>query len=232
MYASSAPFLQEVRSAAASIRESRSRRRRIFPLSAKDAGIRLIALIICAIVVGCGGYFCGLITELSGSSFVIDAGQSLPVTATVSGSPVITWSLAGSACSAGGCGTLSNQTANAITYTGPSGISSPIQVTLVATVTGTTTQSTASITVNPLPTISGTLSSGTVGAAYRGALTSSGGTAPLKWSIADGSLPPGLSFNTATGAITGTPTTPGSYSFKAQIVDSSYIPYTATAQET
>lgn len=33
------------------------------------------------------------------------------------------------------------------------------------------------------------------------------------WAIASGSLPPGLSLNTATGEITGTPTTAGTYTF-------------------
>jgi len=108
MSAFSTPFQHEVRSAAACIRESRSRRRRIFPSLAKNAGRALLALITCAIVVGSGGHFCGAIIGLFGSSFVIDAGQSLSVTAAVSGSPTITWSLADSAC---GCGTISNSTA-------------------------------------------------------------------------------------------------------------------------
>jgi len=146
MFASAALFLQEARSAVASMRESRSRRRRIFPLTAKNAGKALIALITCAIVIGCGsgGYFCG-ITSLSGTSFVIDAGQSLPVTATGFGNPDINWSIAGPACSGSACGTISNQTGTNVTYVAPSGITTPLQVVLTATVAQTKNQSAAEV---------------------------------------------------------------------------------------
>jgi YVTN family beta-propeller protein/uncharacterized repeat protein (TIGR03803 family) len=59
-----------------------------------------------------------------------------------------------------------------------------------------------------------------VGVAYSSALTASGGVAPYTFSILSGSLPPGLSLNSSTGAITGTPTTAGTYNFTAQVVDS------------
>src|SRR5208283_1532953 len=58
------------------------------------------------------------------------------------------------------------------------------------------------------------------GIAYSSALTASGGVAPYTFSITSGSLPPGLTLNTSTGAITGTPTTAGTYNFTAQVVDS------------
>ena len=59
-----------------------------------------------------------------------------------------------------------------------------------------------------------------VGVAYNSALTATGGVAPYTFSIASGSLPPGLTLNTSTGAITGTPTTGGTYNFTPQVVDS------------
>ena len=40
-----------------------------------------------------------------------------------------------------------------------------------------------------------------------------GGTKPYTFSIDSGSIPPGLSLNTSTGEISGTPTTPGTYNF-------------------
>jgi hypothetical protein len=49
------------------------------------------------------------------------------------------------------------------------------------------------------------LTSGTVGVAYSITLTAAG-TTPITWSITSGTLPTGLSLNTSTGAITGTPT--------------------------
>jgi len=59
-----------------------------------------------------------------------------------------------------------------------------------------------------------------VGVAYSSALTATGGVAPYTFSITSGSLPPGLTLNTSTGAITGTPSTGGTYNFTPQVVDS------------
>ena len=55
-----------------------------------------------------------------------------------------------------------------------------------------------------------------------------GGTAPYTWAISSGSLPAGLSLNTSTGAITGTPTTAGTSSFTVRVTDS----LSATATKT
>lgn len=61
---------------------------------------------------------------------------------------------------------------------------------------------------------------GSVGTAYSSALVASGGTAPYFYSITVGSLPPGLTLNTNTGAITGTPTAAGTFNYTAQVTDS------------
>lgn len=49
----------------------------------------------------------------------------------------------------------------------------------------------------------------TVGTAYSAQFTASGGTGPYTFSIVSGALPAGLTLNSSTGAITGTPTTAG-----------------------
>jgi hypothetical protein len=68
------------------------------------------------------------------------------------------------------------------------------------------------------PTISTTtLAGGTVGAVYSQTLT---GTNVTTWSIASGALPAGLSLNSSTGAITGTPATAGTFSFTVQASNS------------
>lgn len=56
-------------------------------------------------------------------------------------------------------------------------------------------------TTSPLP-------NGTLGIAYSQTLATDGGTAPLTFAVTNGSLPPGISLNTSTGALTGIPTIP------------------------
>jgi len=75
-------------------------------------------------------------------------------------------------------------------------------------------------TAPPLAMTTTTLPGGTVGVAYSQPLAATGGTTPYTWSIVGGSLPAGLALNTSTGLISGTPTTPGTSSFTAQVVDS------------
>jgi uncharacterized protein YhjY with autotransporter beta-barrel domain len=70
------------------------------------------------------------------------------------------------------------------------------------------------ITVNPA-----TLPNGTAGTPYNQTVTASGGTAPYTFAVTAGSLPTGLALNGGTGAITGTPTTPGPYSFTITATD-------------
>ncbi len=63
------------------------------------------------------------------------------------------------------------------------------------------------------------LPSGALVFVYNRALATSGGMAPLAWSIPAGALPPGLSINPGTGVIGGTPTAMGTFNFTAQAVD-------------
>lgn len=58
--------------------------------------------------------------------------------------------------------------------------------------------------------------------AYSSALTAAGGVPPYAFS-ASGSLPTGLTLNSTTGALTGTPSAAGPFSFTAQVVDSSGV---------
>ncbi len=63
------------------------------------------------------------------------------------------------------------------------------------------------------------LANGTIKVAYNKSLAASGGKIPYTWSIASGSLPPGLTLNPATGAITGIPTSRGTFPFTGKVTD-------------
>jgi len=74
-----------------------------------------------------------------------------------------------------------------------------------------------SATINPVPaptiTTSCPLPDGTVGIAYSERLEGSGGTTPYTWTISSGALPPGLSLDSGTGVISGTPSSANTYNF-------------------
>jgi subtilisin family serine protease len=73
----------------------------------------------------------------------------------------------------------------------------------------------------PVPTITTTtLPDGTVDEAYSQTLQATGGTPPFQWSLAGGALPPGLTLAASTGAVSGTPTTAGTFPFTVRVTDS------------
>ena len=88
---------------------------------------------------------------------------------------------------------------------------------------GSVTSTTATLTVTPASTVTITTTSlpnGTVQTAYSATLQATGGTSPYTWSVTSGSLPAGLNLASASGTISGTPTTAGTSSFTIQVADS------------
>jgi hypothetical protein len=69
------------------------------------------------------------------------------------------------------------------------------------------------IVINPV-----SLPAGTVGAAYSQPFTQTGGTGAITWSLS-GTLPAGITFDTATGVLSGTPTQPGSFPISVTATD-------------
>jgi hypothetical protein len=90
---------------------------------------------------------------------------------------------------------------------------------------------TYSIKVSPSPPLavsfpSTCCSAGTVGTGYLQNVFSSGGTGPFAWSVASGTLPPGLALSSPSAPqvtgneLSGTPTTAGTFSFTIKVTDS------------
>jgi polyisoprenoid-binding protein YceI len=95
----------------------------------------------------------------------------------------------------------------------------------------TATSGTLSILVKPAPlkVTTTSLAAATGGKPYSATLAATGGVTPYTWSVTSGSLPPGLSLDSATGVISGTPDVAGTYSFKVTVTDSESPAMTATS---
>lgn len=63
------------------------------------------------------------------------------------------------------------------------------------------------------------LPAGNLGQAYSVSLLAPALTAPMNWVLLNGTIPDGLTLNTSTGVISGTPTLESNYSFQIQVTD-------------
>jgi RHS repeat-associated protein len=81
----------------------------------------------------------------------------------------------------------------------------------------------------PLIITTASLPGGTQAVPYSASLSAGGGLKPYVWTIASGTLPAGLTLNSSTGAISGTPTGSGSSNFTVQATDSASPANVATA---
>jgi len=82
--------------------------------------------------------------------------------------------------------------------------------------------------VSALQIVTSSLPPSTVGISYTATLAASGGTPPYTWVTTAGHLPTGLTLDSLSGLISGTPTTAGSYLFTAQVTDSTGATATAS----
>ena len=125
-----------------------------------------------------------------------------------------------------GIATISNAAGSQGRATGIA-VGGPITITA----TSGTISGTANLTVTPTPlqVTSGALPNGQVGVLYPNTtIQVTGGTPPYTWSVASGALPAGLTLNSTTGTISGTPTASGTFSMSVKITDSSSPQETTT----
>jgi hypothetical protein len=138
------------------------------------------------------------------------------------GTPPYTWSLSSGTLPAG---LALNGSTGAITGTPTGSGTSNITVQLDDSTANPVVSKALSITVNAAVDITTTtLPAATAGSGYVQALASTGGAAPIIWSLASGStLPAGLTLSGAAGVISGVPTTTGTFNFSLQAQDSNGV---------
>lgn len=141
------------------------------------------------------------------------------------GTQPYTWSLTSGALPSG----LSLDVTTGVISGTPTASASATSLTFKVTDSGSPAQSqsvTLSLTIapassGPLMITTTSLPSGQAGTAYSTTLAASGGKTPYTWSLTSGTLPAGLSLNTSTGAISGTPSAAANASLTFQVTDSS-----------
>ena len=179
-------------------------------MSRKSFALTSLLFVVGLCLSGCGGIATpatlSIAVTATGNGTTVDANDQVTLVATVTNdknAAGVTWSVSGG-------GTLSNSTTSATTYTAPAPSSTALAVTVTATsVSDATKTGTITITVPAKPAITtGALLAGTVGTAYSATMAASGGISPYIWTITSGTLPAGLSMNSA-GVISGTPTAAG-----------------------
>ncbi|HJQ25209.1 MAG TPA: putative Ig domain-containing protein [Blastocatellia bacterium] len=157
------------------------------------------------------------------SSGPLQATASLPFSyqlTVVGGTPPFNWSLASGALPVG----LSLNPQSGIISGTPAAAGSATFTAQVTDAISRTAQRTLSISIAPAPPAPLRLDLTTSFEVAKGQTfsyqpTASGGTPPYSWAITAGALPPGLTLNTATGAVSGTPTASGDYSITLAVRD-------------
>ena len=148
------------------------------------------------------------VTTASLSAGVIGTAYSQTLAAT-GGVPTYTWSVTAGSLPSG----LSLNAATGVISGTPSGTftsTSNFTITVKDSQTPAAATKSANLSISiSAPQLSVTTSSlpgGTLGTAYTQTLQATGGVQPYSWAVTTGTLPAGLTLNSATGVISGTPT--------------------------
>src|SRR5277367_1189358 len=191
----------------------------------------LVAFLCVTMISSCGGSGSTITLAVTPKTSTMDQGQMLVFVATLGNDTKnqgVTWQpLTGSGCAGTSCGTLTNVTPTSVTYTAPSGLTTGISVSLEAIAkanSGVTATSTISI-VLPVTFTTLSLPNGSNGVAYNQTIITSGGVAPITYSVGSGTLPAGLKLNNV-GTIIGTPSSTGTSNFTINATDFGTPPLT------
>jgi len=191
----------------------------------------LIAFLGVTFISSCGGGNGTLTLAITPKTSTMDQGQPLLFVATLGNDTRnlgVTWQpLTGTGCAGTSCGTLTNITSTSVTYTAPSGLTTGITVTLEAIAkanTGVTATSTITV-VLPVTFTTVSLPNGSNGVAYSQTIVTTGGVAPITYSVGTGTLPAGLKLNNV-GTIIGTPSGTGTSNFTINATDFGTPPLT------
>jgi hypothetical protein len=161
------------------------------------------------------------------STLLITSAPALPSTTTgdtysqtlaaTGGTPPYTWSI-----TAGGLPPGLAFDAASGTISGSPTAGGSFQFTIQALDSNSVTatkQFTLTVTSNLSITTASDLADATAGVPYGRSLSATGGVAPYTFSVAAGSLPPGITLDDATSTITGTPSAGGTFTFTLQVTD-------------
>jgi hypothetical protein len=201
---------------------------------------------VCALTLLCSSLLLGATTKVSlspsatpsaadlGVTYVTVIGHGFPSGTIAPASVTVTLNPATSGAGPSGTTTATrvtvvSGTTEQVTFRLPTTLKVPTATPYQVSIAGSTetgnefaSSNTAALTVNAPVTITTnpTLPPGTAGGNYAQTLTATGGSGGYTWSKTAGSLPPGLSLNTATGVVSGQPSTAGTSQFVAEATDS------------
>ena len=155
------------------------------------------------------------ITSAAPPTAVLSTAYSFTFAAT-GGTTPYTWSVNSGTLPAG----LTLSSAGVLSGTPTTVGSFPFSVNVIDANNGIATASITLVVTSSVAFTFSTPPNGVVGTPYSFTLSAAGGTTPYTWSISAGSLPAGLTLNTSTGVVSGTPTLAGTSSFTAKVTDS------------